>query len=69
MAAEKSFNKLILSGRRLTIKWGRSQAKISSGGSKEMEHKNLEPVPGLPEGKNLTFLFCFRYLRYSRCEV
>ncbi|GIY82784.1 pre-mRNA-splicing factor RBM22 [Caerostris darwini] len=48
-AAEKAFNKLILNGRRLTIKWGRSQAKVSSGGSKESEHKNLEPVPGLPE--------------------
>ncbi|XP_055931611.1 pre-mRNA-splicing factor RBM22-like [Argiope bruennichi] len=49
MAAEKAFNKLILSGRRLTIKWGRSQAKLSTGGSKEVENKNLEPVPGLPE--------------------
>ncbi|GFU55179.1 pre-mRNA-splicing factor RBM22 [Trichonephila clavipes] len=54
IAAEKSFNKLILSGRRLTIKWGRSQAKVSSGGSKETEQKNLEPVPGLPEVYQLT---------------
>ncbi|XP_054714292.1 pre-mRNA-splicing factor RBM22-like [Uloborus diversus] len=48
-AAEKAFNKLILGGRRLTIKWGRSQAKVSTGGSKDVEAKNLEPVPGLPE--------------------
>ncbi|XP_035211348.1 pre-mRNA-splicing factor RBM22-like [Stegodyphus dumicola] len=49
LAAEKAFNKLILCGRRLTIKWGRSQAKISTGGTKEAEPKNLEPVPGLPD--------------------
>ncbi|XP_015915159.1 pre-mRNA-splicing factor RBM22 [Parasteatoda tepidariorum] len=49
LAAEKAFNKLILSGRRLTIKWGRSQAKISTNTSKDTEMKNLEPVPGLPE--------------------
>lgn len=50
LAAEKAFNKLILCGRRLTIKWGRSQAKTSSGGVKETESKSLEPVPGLPDG-------------------
>ncbi|KAG8187616.1 hypothetical protein JTE90_027027 [Oedothorax gibbosus] len=48
-ASEKSFNKLILGGRRLTIKWGRSQAKVASGGAKGEEAKHLEPVPGLPE--------------------
>lgn len=45
IAAEKSFNKLILMGRRLTVRWGKSQAKqshISEDGS------NLPPVPGLP---------------------
>lgn len=56
LAAEKAFNKLILCGRRLTIKWGRSQAKISSSGVKESETKNLEPVPGLPDGKYFFFL-------------
>ncbi|XP_067139758.1 pre-mRNA-splicing factor RBM22 [Centruroides vittatus] len=48
LAAEKAFNKLILCGRRLTIKWGRSQAKSSVPTTKEGEGKKLEPVPGLP---------------------
>lgn len=46
-AAEKTFNKLILGGRRLTIKWGRSQARVGVG----IGHQTLEayePVPGLP---------------------
>lgn len=30
VAAEKSFNKLILLGRRLTVRWGKSQAKQAS---------------------------------------
>ncbi|XP_059202927.1 pre-mRNA-splicing factor RBM22 isoform X2 [Centropristis striata] len=41
MAAEKSFNKLIINGRRLTVKWGRSQAARGMG-------TRLDPVPGLP---------------------
>ncbi|KAG7275728.1 hypothetical protein CRUP_009831 [Coryphaenoides rupestris] len=50
-AAEKSFNKLIINGRRLTVKWGRSQAargkdSIKDGVS-EMGSR-LDPVPGLP---------------------
>lgn len=47
LAAEKTFNKLILGGRRLTIKWGRSQGRQGI----VMGHQNLdplEPVPGLP---------------------
>ncbi|GLV35834.1 uncharacterized protein CBL_01014 [Carabus blaptoides fortunei] len=47
LAAEKTFNKLILGGRRLTIKWGRSQGRQAS----TVGHQNLdplEPVPGLP---------------------
>lgn len=46
-AAEKTFNKLILGGRRLTIKWGRSQGRQGTGinlSSAEV----YEPVPGLP---------------------
>ncbi|KAK9872121.1 hypothetical protein WA026_016173 [Henosepilachna vigintioctopunctata] len=46
-AAEKTFNKLILGGRRLTIKWGRSQGRIGP----LIGHQNMEiyePVPGLP---------------------
>lgn len=45
-AAEKTFNKLILGGRRLTIKWGRSQAR--AGPSTTQSAENYEPVPGLP---------------------
>lgn len=48
-AAERSFNKLIVKGRRLKILWGKSQgakaAPGNEGGAK------LTPVPGLPEGK------------------
>ncbi|XP_074648846.1 pre-mRNA-splicing factor RBM22-like [Tubulanus polymorphus] len=46
-AAEKSFNKLIIDGRRLNIKWGRSQA-ATPGKGYEDDEMNLEPVPGLP---------------------
>lgn len=45
LAAEKSFNKLIIMGRRLTVRWGKSQARqaaIADGTA------NLPPVPGLP---------------------
>ncbi|CAB1333207.1 unnamed protein product [Coregonus sp. 'balchen'] len=58
LAAEKSFNKLIINGRRLNVKWGRSQGEGGrrdgrggkegrGGGLTEMGLK-LEPVPGLP---------------------
>jgi len=51
-AAEKAFNKLILNGRRLNIKWGRSQgqqvAAIKKDGEGEPQAA-LEPVPGLPQ--------------------
>merc|ERR1712226_1428217 len=46
-AAEKSFNKLIVNGRRLNIKWGRSQAQQSMRKDEEDLHM-MEPVPGLP---------------------
>uniref|UniRef100_A0A4X2KE74 Pre-mRNA-splicing factor RBM22 n=1 Tax=Vombatus ursinus TaxID=29139 RepID=A0A4X2KE74_VOMUR len=51
MAAEKSFNKLIVNGCRLHGKWGRSQA--ARGKEKEKEGTTdsgikLVPVPGLP---------------------
>ncbi|KAJ1522369.1 hypothetical protein ONE63_002659 [Megalurothrips usitatus] len=51
VAAERTFNKLILGGRRLTIKWGRSQGRQGGGGDcAEMGdgEEMLEPVPGLP---------------------
>jgi len=43
-AAENTFNKLILNGRRLTIKWGRSR----DGETAETTREILAPVPGLP---------------------
>lgn len=46
-AAEKTFNKLILGGRRLTIKWGRSQGRQAISAT-ETSRDVLEPVPGLP---------------------
>lgn len=46
-AAEKTFNKLILGGRRLTIKWGRSQGR--SGAPVAVQNLEMfDPVPGLP---------------------
>ncbi|XP_034254456.1 pre-mRNA-splicing factor RBM22 [Thrips palmi] len=48
-AAERTFNKLILGGRRLTIKWGRSQGRQGvEGGDLGDDDEMLEPVPGLP---------------------
>ncbi|XP_022089325.1 pre-mRNA-splicing factor RBM22-like [Acanthaster planci] len=49
-AAEKSFQKLILKGRRLNVKWGKSQGQQGVAvknieGGKEPQY---EPVPGLP---------------------
>ncbi|XP_014246837.1 pre-mRNA-splicing factor RBM22 isoform X2 [Cimex lectularius] len=44
-AAEKTFNKLILGGRRLNIKWGKSQGRQGGPGGIEDVY---EPVPGLP---------------------
>ncbi|XP_003704135.1 pre-mRNA-splicing factor RBM22 [Megachile rotundata] len=46
-AAERTFNKLILGGRRLTIKWGRSQGRQTVSAA-EATREILEPVPGLP---------------------
>lgn len=54
LAAEKSFNKLILKGRRLNVKWGKSQAQqLASATASEAESggKSLDPVPGLPGGR------------------
>ncbi|KAK0182050.1 hypothetical protein PV327_000221 [Microctonus hyperodae] len=47
-AAERTFNKLILGGRRLTIKWGRSQGRQAISAA-ETTREMLEPVPGLPK--------------------
>ncbi len=52
-AAERSFNKLIINGRRLNIKWGRSQGQQQLTGAKKEgdDGQMLEPVPGLPGGE------------------
>ena len=50
-AAEKSFNKLIIKGRRLNIKWGRAQGQQPMIRQEEEEAHHLPPVPGLPGGK------------------
>ncbi|ETN75999.1 histidine--tRNA ligase [Necator americanus] len=42
MAAERSFNKLFLKGRRLVIRWGQPQAQKSA------EERPINPVPSLP---------------------
>ncbi|VDM70663.1 unnamed protein product [Strongylus vulgaris] len=42
MAAERSFNKLFLKGRRLVIRWGQPQAQKSA------EDRPINPVPSLP---------------------
>lgn len=47
-AAEKTFNKLILGGRRLAIKWGRSQGRAGSSLVGAPLSEQYEPVPGLP---------------------
>lgn len=51
LAAEKTFNKLVLGGRRLTIKWAHSQAKQQTATStvaKTNRQFSFDPVPGLP---------------------
>ncbi|PIO74687.1 hypothetical protein TELCIR_03300 [Teladorsagia circumcincta] len=42
MAAERSFNKLFLKGRRLVIRWGQPQAQ------KADDQRTINPVPSLP---------------------
>ena len=56
-AAEKAFNKLIINGRRLNIKWGRSQGQQALTGKEEKEGQPqaaLQPVPGLPQGMSFS---------------
>ncbi|CAD7091927.1 unnamed protein product [Hermetia illucens] len=45
LAAEKTFNKLVLHGRKLTIKWAHSQAKQNTVAKTD---RRYEPIPGLP---------------------
>ncbi|XP_045775811.1 pre-mRNA-splicing factor RBM22 [Maniola jurtina] len=46
-AAEKTFNRLVIGGKRLTIKWGKSQGRQGPNDKNEAMPA-LEPVPGLP---------------------
>lgn len=57
-ASEKSFNKLIINGRRLNIKWGKSQGQQGGAEREETQDEGLglEPVPGLPGGKGCLLL-------------
>ena len=71
-AADRSFNKAIVNGKRLKVSWGRSQEERSSGGKddKDKNSKQYAPVPGLPGGKfflkniqkDLCSLFCVCHL-------
>uniref|UniRef100_A0A915KPK2 Pre-mRNA-splicing factor RBM22 n=1 Tax=Romanomermis culicivorax TaxID=13658 RepID=A0A915KPK2_ROMCU len=50
-AVEKTFNKLILNGRRIAIRWGRAQAQQNVIGLMADDSnigRHYEPVPGLP---------------------
>lgn len=65
LAAEKSFNKLILKGRRLNVKWGKSHGASGATVVREESVKSLEPVPGLPHGmKHCDFYFAIS-IRFS----
>lgn len=61
MAAEKTFNKLVLGGKKLSIRWAYSQVKQqgqqggnnSSGGAiRPRIDPRLDPVPGVPDFPN-----------------
>ena len=56
-AAERSFNKLILNGQRLNIKWGKSQGmqQPTVDQKDNIDGRYLEPVPGLPGCKKFTY--------------
>ena len=54
-AAERSFNKAIVQGKRLKVLWGRSQEERTAPKDKEAKSlHNYAPVPGLPGGKFVT---------------
>lgn len=49
LAAEATFNKLVIQGRRLVIRWGKSQGKQTAASTSQGEAaQHFEPVPGLP---------------------
>lgn len=48
-AADRSFNKAIIKGKRLKVSWGKSQEERNAGKEKEDRNsKQYAPVPGLP---------------------
>lgn len=47
LAAEKTFNKLVLGGKRLSIRWAYSQAKQTNTNMPKV-NRSFDPVPGLP---------------------
>lgn len=49
-AADKAFNKLIINGKRMNIKWGKSQAQqgLREAAANKPEEPQVNPVPGLP---------------------
>lgn len=50
LAAEKTFNKLVLGGKKLSIRWAYSQAKQATPAiQKNRQDPRLDPVPGLPD--------------------
>lgn len=53
LAAEKTFNKLVLGGKKLSIRWAYSQAKQAAASSQAQLRPRidprLDPVPGLPD--------------------
>lgn len=66
-AAERSFNKVIIKGKRLKVLWGRSQEERLGPKDKQDREssKRYAAVPGLPGGEcaNILLLFCFVFLR------
>lgn len=71
-AAEMSFNKLILKGRRLKILWGKSQGAKAAPGKEG--GATLAPVPGLPEGglrlcRSLHDMYLFFQTLFKCCSI
>lgn len=51
LAIERSFQKLVIHGQKLSIRWGRSQAKRGQAFTGDGDERSrLPPVPGLPVG-------------------
>ena len=60
-----------MTGRRLNIKWGKSQGQtVSEKEEEKQEEQILEPVPGLPGGKKLvrSFLVLAKYMYFCVTE-